>query len=293
MANRLPNLTALRAFEVAARHESFTKAAKELGMTQAAVSQQVKALEIEIACQLFTRRPQVVTLTPAGRQLSEQITYAFGIMGDALGALAHADEVVLSVAALPSFAAAWLVPRLGQFQFEHPNIAVRLKGVRGDVDLIEKGFDVCIRPGRGEWPGLKGHELFPMKFAPMCSPSFLEKHGPFNTPVAMLSAPLVDRHSPWWRLWLDAAGETAAIPEGSTLQLGAQNLEHIAAAQGYGIALLTPALFKDELESGRLIQLFETVAQDGRSYWLVYPETRNRTAKVKVFRDWVLAQTLS
>ncbi|WP_143034324.1 LysR substrate-binding domain-containing protein [Ensifer sp. YR511] len=289
----MPNLTALRAFEAAARHESFTKAAKELGMTQAAVSQQVKALEIEIACQLFTRRPQVVTLTPAGRQLSEQMSYAFGIMGDAFDGLARADEAVLSVAALPSFAAAWLVPRLGQFQFEHPNVAVRLKGVRGDVDLIEKGFDVCIRPGRGEWPGLKGHELFAMNFAPMCSPSFLEKHGPFNTPAAMLSAPLVDRHSPWWRLWLDAAGETASVPEGSTLQLGAQNLEHIAASQGFGIALLTPALFKEELEKGQLIQLFETVAHDGRGYWFVYPETRSRTTKVKLFAEWILAQALS
>lgn len=290
MAKRLPNLTSLRAFEAAARHESFTKAANELGMTQAAVSQQVKALEIEIGCQLFTRRPQIVTLTPAGRQVSEQITHAFGIMCDAFDGLARVDEAVLAVAALPSFAAAWLVPRLGQFQFDHPNIAVRLKGIRGDVDLIEKGFDVGIRPGRGEWPGLKSHELFTMKFAPMCSPSFLEKHGPFATPAAMLSAPLVDRHSPWWRLWLDAAGETASVPEGSTLQLGAQNLEHIAAAQGYGIALLTPALFKEELASGRLVQLFDTVAHDGRGYWFVYPEARGRTTKVKMFRDWILAQ---
>jgi LysR family glycine cleavage system transcriptional activator len=131
-----------------------------------------------------------------------------------------------------------------------------------------------------------------MKFAPMCSPAFLEKHGPFDSPAAMLSAPLVDRHSPWWRMWLDAAGETAAVPDGSTLQLGAQNLEHIAAAQGDGIALLTPALFKDELESGRLIQLSEIVAQDGRGHWFVYPETRSRTAKIKLFRDWILAQAL-
>lgn len=292
MVKRLANLTALRAFEAAARYESFTKAAKELGMTQAAVSQQVKALEIEIGRQVFTRRPQTVTLTPAGRQLSEQITHAFGIIGDAFDDLVRADEAVLAVAALPSFAAAWLVPRLGQFQFEHPNIAVRLQGVRGDVDLIEQGFDVGIRPGLGEWPGLKGHELFAMQFAPMCSPSFLEKHGPFHTPAALLSAPLVDRHSRWWRLWLDAAGEASSIPQGSTLQLGAQNLEHIAASQGYGIALLTPALFKDELESGRLIQLFETVAHDGRGYWFVYPETRARTPKVHMFRDWICAQAL-
>ena len=290
MAKRLPNLTSLRAFEAAARHESFTKAANELGMTQAAISQQVKALEIEIGCQLFTRRPQVVTLTPAGRQVSEQITHAFGIIGDAFDGLARVDEAVLAIAALPSFAAAWLVPRLGQFQFDHPNIAVRLKGIRGDVDLIEKGFDVGIRPGRGEWPGLKSHELFAMKFAPMCSPSFIEKYGPFTTPASLLSAPLVDRHSPWWRLWLDAAGEAAPVPEGSTLQLGAQNLEHIAASQGYGIALLTPALFKDELENGRLIQLFDTVAHDGRGYWFVYPETRARTTKMKMFRDWILAE---
>jgi LysR family glycine cleavage system transcriptional activator len=290
LAKRLPNLTSLRAFEAAARHESFTKAANELGMTQAAVSQQVKALEIEIGRQLFTRRPQVVTLTPAGRQVSEQITHAFGIIGDAFDGLARVDEAVLAVAALPSFAAAWLVPRLGQFQFDHPNIAVRLKGIRGEVDLIEKGFDVGIRPGRGEWPGLKSHELFAMKFTPMCSPSFFEKYGPFTTPAAMLLAPLVDRHSPWWRLWLDTAGEAASVPEGSTLQLGAQNLEHIAASQGYGIALLTPALFRDELENGRLIQLFETVAHDGRGYWFVYPETRGRTSKVRMFRDWILAQ---
>lgn len=293
MARRIPNLTALRAFEAAARHESFTKAARELGMTQAAVSQQVKALETDIACPLFTRRPQTVTLTPAGRQLSEQITHAFAIIGEAFDGLANRDESVLAVAALPSFAAAWLVPRLGRFQFAHPDIAVRLKGVRGDIDLIGKGFDIGIRPGRGDWPGLAGHELFPMRFAPMCSPAFLEEHGPFHSPAAMLSVPLVDRHSPWWRLWLDAAGVTAPVPEGGALQLGAQNLKHIAAAQDYGIALLTPALFRDELASGRLVQLFETVADDGRGYWLVYPETRARVPKIRAFRDWICAQIQS
>src|SRR5919109_1400056 len=164
----LPPLSAVRAFEAAARHGSFTKAAAELGMTQAAVSYQVKLLEDRVGAPLFLRLPKRVALSEAGKRLAPPVTEAFQRLAAAFASLRESNEGVLSVTAILSFASNWLVPRLGSFQLAHPNIAVRLETSQRMVDFSREEIDVGIRGGRGTWPGLKTHLLMPTEFTPLC-----------------------------------------------------------------------------------------------------------------------------
>src|SRR3712207_3570108 len=158
---KLPPMSAVRVFEAAARHQSFTRAAEELGMTQAAVSYQIRMLEDRVGTPLFTRLPRQVVLTAKGRQLAPAVTEAFEALRDAFSGLEEAVQSVLSITTLTTFASAWLVPRLGRFQQLHPDIAVQIDVSSQVVDLARSDFDIAIRSGTGEWPGLEAHFLFP------------------------------------------------------------------------------------------------------------------------------------
>ena len=173
MATRLPPLSAIRAFEAAARHGSFTKAAEELGMTQAAVSYQVKLLEDRVGAPLFLRQARKVVLSEAGKRLAPSVSEAFQRLEAGFAAMRETSDGVLSVTAVHTFATNWLVPRMGAFQVAHPEIAVRLEVSARTVDFGREDFDVGIRGGKGSWPGVKAHELFPMRFTPLCSPDLL------------------------------------------------------------------------------------------------------------------------
>ncbi|MGH7187198.1 MAG: LysR family transcriptional regulator, partial [Pseudomonadota bacterium] len=166
----LPPLSAIRAFEAAARLGSFTKAAGELGMTQAAVSYQVKLLEDRDGAPLFLRQPRGVALSEAGRRLASPATEAFQRLRAAFAALHETSAGVLSVTSIQTFCANWLAPRLGGFQMAHPDIAVRLESAGRLVDFAREDFDLGIRGGAGNWPGLKTHLLMPIEFTPLCSP---------------------------------------------------------------------------------------------------------------------------
>ena len=159
--SRLPPLSAIRAFEAAARHGSFTKAAEELGMTQAAVSYQVKLLEDRVGTPLFLRQPRRVVLSEAGKRLAPAVADAFQRLNVAFANLRETDENVLSVTAVNTVCTNWLVPRLGRFQMAHPNIAVRLEVSHRVVDFAREDFDIGIRGGKGIWPGLKAHNAVP------------------------------------------------------------------------------------------------------------------------------------
>ncbi|KAA2241089.1 transcriptional regulator GcvA [Salinarimonas soli] len=292
MTRRLPPLTAVRAFEAAARHGNFTRAAAELGMTQAAVSYQIKMLEDRLGQALFVRRPREVSLTATGRRIAPQVREAFDALDAAFADVRRVDDSVLSITAIPTLAATWLVARLWRFQVAHPQIAVRLDPSRQMVELDDGAYDVALRSGHaGDWPGLACHELLPVHFTPMCSPCFLERHGPFREPSDLRRVPLMTHSDPWWPIWFDAAGVTGVdLSTKPDLAFGGQNLDAAAAIDGQGAALLTPALFRRDLERGRLIQLFDVVAGTGRSYWLVYPAARARVPKIRQFRDWLLAE---
>lgn len=291
MTSRLPPLAAVRAFEAAARHGSVTRAAEELGMTQAAVSYQIKVLEERIGTPLFLRKPRRIELTDVGRHFAPAVTRAFELLGAAYAAARTGARGTLVVSTLPTLAANWLARRLGRFQAAHPELIVRIAASTELADFAREEVDVAIRAGRGDWPGLAAHRLLACEFTPMLSPGLADSIGGVREPADLLRLPVIDATDVWWAQWLAAAGVPA---EGFTDRPGSrtrvQLYEGNAAIAGQGVAILTPAFFADELADGRLIQPFDLVCDDGDAYWLVYPEARRNTPKIAAFRRWVLAE---
>jgi LysR family glycine cleavage system transcriptional activator len=287
----LPPLSAIRAFEAAARHESFTKAAAELGMTQAAVSYQVKLLEDRVGTPLFLRLPRKVVLSEAGRRLAPLVGEAFQRLRAAFAALRETEEGVLSITAISTFATTWLVPRLGCFQMAHPGMAVRLETSSRMVDFTREEFDLGIRGGHGSWPGLKAHQLIPVEFTPLCSPEFLARAGKLADPADLLRLPLLAWSDIWWRQWFELAGipdPKPLVPPG--VDVDSQVMLGAAAMAGQGMAMLTPTFFAADLKAGRLVQPFDLLANDGTSYWLCYLAERQNSPKIRAFRDWILEE---
>lgn len=291
MNNQLPPLSAIRVFEAAARHASFTKAAAELGMTQAAVSYQIKVLEERIGSPLFLRRPRQVALTDVGQRLAPAVTDAFTQLREAYSAARGGAKGLLTVSTLLTFASNWLAQHLGSFHIAHPAIAVRLDTSNRLVDFSREEIDVAIRSGDGTWPGMAVHRLFHADFTPMLSPKLAAMIGGVETPADLLRLPILDPGDPWWQEWFAAAGTPAAeLASRPGTSMGAQAYEASAAMAGHGVAIVTRALFSAELAEGRLIQPFDIVGNDGNSYWLVYPESRRNLPKIRAFRDWLLTE---
>jgi len=292
---KLPPLSAIRAFDAAARHGSFTKAAEELGMTQAAVSYQVKLLEDRVGTPLFLRQPRRVVLSEAGKRLAPAIAEAFQRLNAAFASLRETDENVLSISAVNTFCTNWLVPRLGTFQVVHPNIAVRLEASSRVIDFAQDEFDVAIRSGKGDWPGLTSHMLFPVDLTAVCSPDFLKRNGPIGKAEDLLPLPLLDSNDECWQRWFAEAGIMNPPPlKGPIVQMETQQMLGSAAIAGQGVALITPALFDADLSAGRLLRLLPIVISHyDLKYFLVYPEERQKVVKIKAFRDWIVAQIAS
>jgi LysR family glycine cleavage system transcriptional activator len=291
MPNNLPSLAAIRVFEAAARHLSFTRAASELGMTQAAVSYQIKLLEERVGAPLFLRRPREVTLTEAGQRLSPEISRAFELLRDAFAEFGEREHGTLIVNTMHTLAAQWLAPRLGVFQLLHPEIAVRLETTERVIDFAREEVDVVIRSGKGEWPGLLATRLLGVRFTPMLSPALAATIGGVREPADILKLPLLDPKDPWWIAWLTRNGLPIEILQRQNMpSMNMQVLDAVAAMAGHGVALLTPAYFQRELSDGKLIQPFDQVIDEGNAYWLAYPESRRNLPKIKAFRDWIVAE---
>lgn len=287
---RLPPLAAIRVFEATARHENFTSAAAELGMTQAAVSYQIKLLEERLGVPLFRREKRRVVLTEAGRRAAPQITRAFDAIDQAFGAVRADDEGVLTVSTSNTFANTWLAWRLGSFQMHHSEMAVRLLTSDALTDFAGDDVDVAIRAGLGGWEGLHQDLLLPIDFTPMCSAGFLRRHGPL-APADLLRVPQISPHDPWWPFWLREAGvDVPAGPPRGGVRLDSQAHEGHAAMAGQGVAMLTPFFWRNDLAEGRLVRPFDQVSTRGYAYWLVYPEGRRGVTKIKRFREWLLAE---
>lgn len=282
-------LSAIRVFEAAARLKSFTRAAEELGITQAAVSWQVKALEKRLDQPLFVRLPREVALTAAGDRLARAATEAVSLLRVALADVTETGDGVLSITTLPSFAAQWLAPRLGEFQMAHPRIAVRLDTSGRVVDLSREPVDVAIRSGDGDWPGLETHYLMPSDLTPLCTPELAQALGGLKRPQDLLDAPRIGLDSEW-SLWFAFAGVDAPdCDAGPRLTADSQTLEVATALAGRGVALGSPVLFAAEIAQGRLIQPFSARATYSGGYWLAYPKDRARSPKIAAFRAWLLA----
>ena len=289
--SKLPPMSAVRVFEAAARHQSFTRAAEELGMTQAAVSYQIKMLEDRVGAPLFVRMPRQVMLTARGQQLAPSVTEAFDALRAAFAGVEEMVQSVLSITTLSTFASNWLIPRLGRFQQLFPNIAVQISVAQQLVELGQGEFDLGIRSGNGEWPGLEAHFVFPNHFTAVCSPELI-RDIELKEPADILKCPIISPTDPWWKDWFTAAGmpdvDLSRRPDNS---LGIQQFEGMAAMAGQGFALINPFFFAAELASGRLVQPFDVLGTTvSRGYWLVYPKKRRRSPKIEAFRDWLLSE---
>lgn len=288
--SELPPLTSLRAFEAVARHLSFTRAAEELGMTQAAVSYQIRILEERVGAPLFLRKPRQIALSETGARLAPQMAQAFELMRAAFADMRGKVDNLLSITTVPTFASQWLAQNLGLFQMAHPDFAVRLDSSSDVSDLVHGPFDIGIRTLAGPpGQGLMAHLLVAADFTPLLSPALADSIGGINRPEDLLKLPILDPEDEWLELWFAAAGVPGYTTEGRPVSMmGLQSLLGTAAIAGRGVAMLTPGFFRDDIAAGRLLQPFSLLAPAGRGYYLVYAESRRNMPKIRAFRDWML-----
>ncbi|UJW85446.1 LysR substrate-binding domain-containing protein [Devosia sp. SL43] len=287
----LPPLTALRAFEAVARHLSFTRAAEELGMTQAAVSYQIKILEERVGAPLFLRKPRQIALSETGARLAPDVGQAFDILRTAFDNSRGQVDGLLSITSVPTFASHWLAANIGLFQLANPDIAVRVESSPHLVDFGTEEFDLGIRATSTLQQGMVWHLLLKAEFAPLLSPRLVEEYQ-VREPADLLRVPQITPDDPWLCAWLELAGVSMPpTPDRPFSRLGSQNLEAAAAIAGRGVAMVTPAFYRDDIASGRLAQPFDLTGWDGHGYYLTYPEARRNSPKIRAFRDWILPAT--
>lgn len=287
----LPPLVAVRAFEAVARHLSFTRAAEELGMTQAAVSYQIKLLEERVGAPLFLRRHRQVVLTEMGARLAPDVTQAFELLRNRFAQLHDQVSGTLSIISLPTFASQWLAPNIGLFQIDHAHLAVRIETSADAVDFNRMDFDLAIIATKEIDPELVGHELLKAEFSPVMSPDFVARHG-IRAPRDLLAAPKISPHDEWLAEWFGMVGlKYEPQLQGRGAILDSQIMEAAAAAAGRGFAMMTPAFFAHDFATGRLVQPFPEKGWEGLSYYLVYPHARRNWPKIRAFRDWIVTAT--
>ena len=292
MTRWLPTLNALRAFEAAARHLSFTEAAQELNVTQAAISHQVKALEEQLGLPLFRRLNRRLLLTDAGQ------TYVSGLT-EAFDGIAEATEQVTSgrgsgslrISTLPSMAAKWLLPRLSRFRTRHPEIDVFVSASHGLADFRRDDLHLAIRYGQGSYPGLEAVLLMEDEIFVVCSPQLLASGLPLHTPAdlrhhTLLHDTSVEAGRRDWRVWLERTGETGVDPDRGP-GFSDANLILEAVMAGEGVALTRRSLAAGDLAAGRLAIPFGPIRPAPNRYYLVHPKGSAEIPKVRKFTDWL------
>tara|TARA_R110002020_G_scaffold135228_6_gene302040 strand:+ start:2647 stop:3561 length:915 start_codon:yes stop_codon:yes gene_type:complete len=281
-------LNALRVFEAVARHRSFSRAGDELGMTQTAVSYQIKLLEESLGERLFLRQPRQIVATDAAGRMLPNVAKAFELLDEAMLAGRQAGNETLEIHSSPTFASHWLARNLGGFQLDRPGIAVRLLRVSKFTDFNRDPADVAIRWGVGPWPEHECHLLGRFTFAPMLSPALARSSGGIERPQDLLRLPIIGPGDPAWSAWFASAGLAPQDLSGHTRHnFVEQDLCANAALAGQGVAILNHIYFAEELASGRLVAPFNHRCSDKIGIWLVLPPSRRNTPKIRAFRDWI------
>lgn len=291
MSRRLPPLNALKAFEAAARHMSFTRAAEELFVTQAAISHQIKGLEEFLGLKLFRRKNRTLFLTEEGQAYFQDIRDVFTSLVEATDRLlARTAKGALTVSMMPSFAIQWLVPRLTEFSERNPEIDVRIKAVNSEEDSLTDDVDVAIYYGHGHWRGLRVDKLLTEYQLPLCSPARLKGPRPLNKPEDLKYHVLLhDATRQPWKDWLNMVGvkdvnaDQGPIFSHTTLVLQ-------AAIHGQGVALGHSVLAQPEIAAGRLVCPFPERLISEDAYYLVSDEHQADLGKIAAFREWILAR---
>lgn len=296
MTRRRPPLNALRAFESAGRHLSFTRAAAELNVTPAAISHQVKALEEFVEVPLFRRLTRALRLTDAGQAALPTLGQGFDKLAQGVEQMrAHCETGVLTISVSPSFGAMWLLPRLERFYNRHPEIEVRIDGTDRLVDLARDDVDVAVRYGAGGYNGVRVDWLFSQVNTPVCSPSLLSGENPLRQLEDLHHHTLL--HVDWkdseasWRMWLLAAGlQTIDPTRGPHFTM--ENMAVQAAIEGQGVALIGDVLVADDLAAGRLVRPFDASLSTPLkfSFYLLSANHGVEPPKIAAFRDWLLEE---
>ncbi len=287
----LPPLTALRAFDAAARHNSFTKAAEELNMSQAAISYQIRQLEDRFGEPLFIRNARQVILSEAGARLAPSVTEAFEIIRRGFAEAKGQRDDWLTITMVQTFASSWLARYIGGFHINNGDVAVKVD-ISSNVilDFHSSGMDIAIRSGHGDWPGLVAKKLFHFDYTVMAAPCFIEENT-IEKPEDIMGLPMASPHDPWWRIWLEQQGiDAKGMAQARGPVLDVQYINGIAALSGHALALLTPALFYPELTNGSLVQPFDYVHREEKALWLCYPKGRENWPKVRRFEEWLFAK---
>jgi len=295
MNYRLPPLNALRAFEAAARHLSFKRAAEELNVTPAAISHQIKGLEADLGIPLFRRLNRALLLTDEGQLLLPDIRDGFQSFHKAMERLrARSSENVLTVAMAPSFAAKWLVPRLEKFNRAQPELDVRISASMQMVDYDTEGVDIGIRFGKGNYPGFVSELLLQDTAFPVCSPRLLTGEHALSSPDELRFHVLLHDESwrlnyesfPNWSMWIAAADiEGVDATRGTRFNMTSDVIN--AAIEGAGVALGRSSMVEGDLEAGRLVKPFDLAVPVEFAFYVVYREANLEQTKVSVFRDWL------
>lgn len=293
---RLPPLNALRAFEAAARHLNFSRAADELSVTPGAVSQQIQNLEDYVGAALFKRTPKGLLLTDAAQTALPALREAFDRLAEAASLLTAAvDGRRLTLTAAPSFAAKWLVPRLGKFEDAHPQVDVWLSAGIDLVDLTAGEVDLAIRYGAGRYPGMEVRRLMSETVIPVASPELMATN-PISQPSDLArhvllhdGSPEPDDSCPDWTMWLAARG-VKGVDGTRGPRFNQSSLVIEAAANGRGVALAKRTLAQADLDAGRLVAPLQDQTAVDFAYYLVHPKAKGRLPQVKAFIGWIEAE---
>ncbi|MGP4689241.1 transcriptional regulator GcvA [Agrobacterium pusense] len=286
----MPPLNPLYVFEVAARHGGFGKAAQELNVTQSAVSRQISVLESYLGVRLFHRERTGSKLTEAGEEFAAEIAEPFAKLAAASHRLVERKpNSPLKLRAYATFASRWLIPRLSNFHKRYPKIQITVSNTVKPVDFSRETVEIAIQVGNGNWPGMNAIHLFDDVIQPVASPALL-KRTPLNTPADLLKHARL--HSYYrrrdWADWFAAAGVDLPDDRGTVFE--SSNLTYQAAIEGLGVAIGQKALLGEELASGKLVALFDSVKRP-LAYYLVWPMDRPESRKLQSFRDWLLEET--
>ena len=289
MAKRFPPLNSLRAFEASARHLSFTKAAEELHVTQAAISHQIKSLEEYLGVTLFLRRNRQLLLTDEGQRYWPQIRDMFeNLLAATEQVRAQGATGALTVSVVPTFATLWLVPRLADFSVHYPEIDVRVRATDIPADFLREDVDIAIYYGDGKYPGLKTDRLFEEFLTPVCAPGLATPERPLDKPADLHYHTLLhDTDTSAWSRWLQEADVKGVSPShGPVFSHSGMVLQ--AARHSQGVALGSSVVSRMDTDTGRLMELFDITIPSGYAYDLVYPVASEGRPKISAFRDWIL-----
>lgn len=299
MSASLPPLKSLRAFEAAARNLSISRAAEELHVTPAAVSQQIKLLEAHLGVPLFRRLTRALALTEAGQAALPPLREAFDKLHESLRRVEALQESgLLTISVSPSLCEKWLLPRLERFRSLHPEYELRIDATDRLADFTRDGVDLALRYGRGRYPGLQADCILTDVAFPVCAPQLLDGATPLRKPEDLRRHNLIHveweiegQAAPNWRMWLHAAGvEGVDLSRG--FRFGMEHMALSAAIEGQGVALATASLVADDLAAGRLVRPFskEIEVETAFRYYLVYPAEKADHARTVAFRNWVLSE---